>query len=97
MIWQISLMQQGFSTPILDIRVRRSEVVHVMRYVGVQLKLNTAESWGTAVRHTGCTVTTGCCPLSDCDSALSSRRSRTSFRFEQRFDKVIEGVFIGRF
>jgi len=45
----------------------------------------------------GCTVTTGCGPLSDCDPVLSSRRSKASFRFEQRFDKVIEGVFIGRF
>jgi hypothetical protein len=97
MIWQISLMRQGFSTSILDIGVRRSEVVYMMRYVGAPLKLNTAESWGTVVRHTGCTVATGRHPLSDCDPVPLVRRSRISFRFEKRFGEVIEGVLIGRF
>jgi hypothetical protein len=57
--WQISLMRQGFSTSTLDIGVRRSEVVHMMRYVGAPLELNIPESWGTVVRNTGCTVATG--------------------------------------
>lgn len=71
MIWQISLMRQGFSTSILDIGVRRSEVVHLMRYVGAPIKLNTAESLGAFVRYTGCTAATGRHPLSYCDTVLS--------------------------
>jgi hypothetical protein len=54
----------------LDIGVRRSEVVHVMRYVGAPLKSNIPEGWVTIVRHTGCTVSTGL-------------GSRTSFRLEK--------------
>jgi hypothetical protein len=71
MIWQISLMRQGFSTSILDIGVRRSEVVRMMRYVGAPLKLNTPERWETVVRYTGCTVSMVRHPLSDCDPVLS--------------------------
>jgi hypothetical protein len=97
MIWQISLIRQGFSTSIVDIGVRRSEVVHMMRYVGAPLKLNTEEILGAFVRHNGCMVATGRHPLSDCDPVLSGKRSRTSFRYEQRFDEVIAGVMIGRF
>jgi hypothetical protein len=58
-------------TRVLDIGVRRSEVVHMMRYVGAPLKSNIPESWVTVVRRTGCTVSTGRHPFSDCDPVLS--------------------------
>jgi hypothetical protein len=89
MIWQISLMRKGFSTSILDIGVRRSEMVHMMRYVGPPLKLNTAESLGDFVRHTGCTVASGRHPLSDCDPVLLGKKSRTSFDLSEGLMRLL--------